>query len=210
METLQCWCARRHELAAGSRVSSERDDVNARVRGELGTDLWARPRDHVHHSVRESNLACKFGEPNRRERRCARRLHDNGIPCGECWGCLPDGHGEWVVPRCNQRCDTDWLSANHGGVAPAELRSGATFWAAQHASEEAQVINGGGDVAIAAQLPSCARLPDLRVSNCVRLCGERIGKAKEEERAVGWCDATPRTIIKRRARGGDCGINVCR
>ena len=121
VEPLERWRTRRHQLAAGGRVASERDHVNTWIRGELRADLWPRSDDDVHHTIRETDLARKFGETNCGERRCAGRLHDHRVPRGECWGGLPDRHGEWVVPRRNQRCNANRLTPDHGGVAAAEL-----------------------------------------------------------------------------------------
>ena len=72
------------------------------------------------------------------------------------------------------------------------------------------MINGGWDVPFAAQLARCPRLPDLGVGELIRFASERVSKANEEEGAVGWSDAAPRTVVKGGACGGDRCVNVCR
>ena len=88
------------------------------------------------------------------------------------------------------------------------LTGGDPLRGAQNASEVAQVINDGGNVAIAAQLACRARLPHLKIGKVICLALYGIGKRKEKSRPLGGERRAPAAGIECSSGCSDGGINV--
>ena len=92
-------------------------------------------------------LGDKLGQHEGGEGRAGRGLEDDGATGGEGGADLPGGHHERVIPGCNLANDANRLAARDGGVARHKLARVGTVSVASGPGEEAQVIDGKGDIA---------------------------------------------------------------
>ena len=208
MESLECWRTCRHQFPTRCAVAGEGNDVDARISGELRTNLGTWSGDDIDDARREADLARQLGEPKCCERCGAGGLHHDGVASGQRRRRLPDRHGERIVPWRDECSNADRLAPNHGGVVAGVLTSGDPLGGAQDAGEVAQVINDGGNVAITSQLSCGARLPDLEIGKVIGLALYGVGECKEESCALsGECGA-PAAGIKCAASGSDGGVHI--
>ena len=88
------------------------------------------------------------------------------------------------------------------------LTCGDPIGGTQDASEVAQMVNDGGNVAVASQFARGARLPHLKIGEVIRLTLDRVGECKEESRALGWERRAPASGIECPSSRSDGGVNV--
>jgi hypothetical protein len=74
------------------------------------SDRRAGPRDHVEHAGRQPRLARDLREGERRQRRLAGGLPDDGVAAGERGRHFPDGQQQREVPRHDRRHDAQRLA----------------------------------------------------------------------------------------------------
>jgi hypothetical protein len=93
-------------------------------------------------------------------------------------------------------------------VVAGVLTSGDPFGGTQDASEVAQVVDDGGNVAVTSQLACGAGLPHLKIGEQIRLTFYGVGERKEESRAFGGERCAPSAGIKCPSSRSDGGVNV--
>ena len=129
---------------AGLDRAGQRDHVDVGMRDQPLAGL-AGAGDDVEHALGQ-DLVRELGEAQRGQRRRLGRLEHDRVAGGERGTDLPDRHQQRVVPGRDLADDADRLAPDHRRVALEVLARRLALHAARGAGEEAQVVDGGGQL----------------------------------------------------------------
>ncbi len=114
-----------HELLADLRRAGEGDGPYVGVLDQGGAGDRSAPGRDVPRACREADLVCQLGHAQRRQRRFARRLVDDGVACSQGHGQLACREQHREVPRRDQAHDADGLAQRVGEKRTAHGNGGA-------------------------------------------------------------------------------------
>ena len=162
-----------------------------------------RTDDDVQHALGDSRRESEALELERRERREAGGLQDDGVAGGQRGTKLPRGDRDREVPGDDQRDHPERLAERH--VDAAGDRDGAAEEALGGAGVVVEDVDDHDDLAarIADRLADVARLESRQL---VRVVGHGRGEAAQELCPVARCHGAPRR--KRRLGPGDGTVGI--
>jgi hypothetical protein len=174
---------------AGVDISGDGDRVDVGVAGERGAGGGSVAEDDVDHAGRQ-HVGGQFDDPKQRRRRELGRLDDARVAGRQGRGQFPGGHVHGVVPRRDERGDSEWFAPDLAGVVEQVLPGGLAEAVARCGGEEAPVVDddvhlvpGGAD-----GFSGDARFGGRQLV-LVRL--DEIGDPVQDFRALPWCGPRP-------------------
>ena len=156
--------------------------------------------DHVEHALGQE-LGGRLGELEGRQRRRRRRLEHDRVAGGQRRADLPDRHHQRVVPRRDLADDADRLAADERRVALDVLAGRLALEVARGAREEAQVVDGDGDLVVAERVDRLAGVGDLERRRARRRAprSRRRSAAARASARRAWRSTSPASNAARAA-----------
>lgn len=138
--------------------------------------------DDVEDSGGDACFGREFGEHEGGEGGVGCGFEDDGAACGERGSDFPDCHHEGVVPGGDLSDDADGFAAEERGVAGGVFTCACAVGVACGGGEEAQVVDGEGEVAREAEVfVGFAGVLGFGAGECFGVCGDEVSKAPEGE-----------------------------
>ncbi len=131
----------RHRPADLGRAG-ERHDANLIAHEESLADFRARSRDEIHDARRDASLPENPDEVERRQRREAGRLQDDGVAEDERRHDLPRWDRHRKIPRRDQAADAERLADRHRELVPQLGGNGLPGLAAPFSRHEERHVDG--------------------------------------------------------------------
>lgn len=170
------------DALADARRPGEGGHGDVGVPDEVLAGVPARARDDVDDTVGDARLGRGLREQEGGERGQLGGLEHDGVARRDRRKDLPGGHLERVVPGSDGPDDTDGFAPHVRGVVAAVLAGGLALEVPGGAREERGVVDGPGDVELAAQLEGLAALQGLGLREVLGVLGQ---DAREAVHRVG-------------------------
>jgi hypothetical protein len=191
--------------AVGARDGDQRD---VGVAGQRAADLGTRAGHDVEHAGGQACLERQAGEHQRGQRRVLRRLEHDAVARGERRADLPRRHVERVVPGRDRGAHAERL-AHDRRAQPGDVLAGRlALEGARGAGEEAQVVDGQGQVERRRELQRLAGVGALHARELVGALLEQAGQMVEHGGALARGDAAPVAPLEGGLGGGDGAVGI--
>src|SRR5579884_1079919 len=200
-EPLQRACGELHDPAPGGGRPGERDLVDAGMRDQGLARRRPGAVDHVHHARRQARHVVEEAYQRlRRGRRLLRRLDDGRASGRERGAQLAHREVDGVVPRDDQRADSDRLRDRQVEDGGRRRAGDLALDRPGGAGEVAELVRGATHLAVereADRLPHLAR-DELR--DLLRLRVEPRAQLEQHGRAVRGAPVLPVALVERAPR----------
>ncbi|GIW20098.1 MAG: hypothetical protein KatS3mg065_0394 [Chloroflexota bacterium] len=198
----------RHDGLPGLGVAGEGEHVDVGMAGDRRPDRVAAAGDDVEDAVGQAGLPGELGEAEGGEGRRRGGLEDDRVAGRQGRTDLPDRHPEGIVPGRHLADDADRLAADEARVAAGVLGRPLALEDPGRPGEEAEVVDGEGEVRFAAELVGRPGLEGLDPGQLVGLGLDAVGEAPQDGRPLAGREATPDARLEGAPGGGDGGIDV--